>query len=59
MCINCPLFMEFRIVRWYDERKTVAQVQSFEEAYAEYNRTSNCDTIQVYAQSLLIAQKEC
>lgn len=51
--------MEFRIVRWYDERKTVAQVQSFEESYAEYNRTLNCNTIQVYAQSLLIAQKEC
>ena len=56
--------MEFRIVRWYGERKTVTRVQSFEEAYAEYNRVLkynrmlNCDTIQVYAQSLLIAQKE-
>ena len=56
--------MEFRIVRWYDERKTVTRVHSFEEAYAEYNRVLkynrmlNCDTIQVYAQSLLIAQKE-
>ena len=51
--------MEFRIVRWYGERKTVTRVQSFEEAYAEYNRVLKCDTIQVYAQSLLIAQKEC
>lgn len=51
--------MEFRIVRWYDERKTVTHVQGFEKAYAEYNKALNCDTIQVYAQSLLIAQKEC
>lgn len=51
--------MEFKIIRWYDERRTVTRVHSFEEAYAEYNKELNCDTIQVYAQELLIAQKEC
>lgn len=57
--------MEYRIVRWYDERKTVTHVHSFEEAYQEYQRNNTCDTIQVYFLTgasetpVLLAQKDC
>lgn len=57
--------MKYKIVRWYDERKTVTHVHSFEEAYQEYSKNSTCDTVQVYVltgnpeKSILLAQKEC
>lgn len=57
--------MKYKIVRWYDERKTVTHVHSFEEAYQEYSKNCACDTVQVYVltsnpeKSILLAQKEC
>ena len=55
--------MNFQIVRWYDERKTVTHVHSFEDAYKQYINASDCDTVQVYAvngsTTLLLAQKDC
>lgn len=57
--------MKYKIVRWYDERKTVTHIHSFEEAYQEYSKNSACDTVQVYVltgnpeKSILLAQKEC
>ena len=56
--------MKYKIVRWYDERKTVTHVHSFEEAYREYSKSNACDTVQVYVLvdskiSVLLAQKEC
>lgn len=57
--------MKYKIVRWYDERKTVTHVHSFEEAYQEYSKNDTCDTVQVYIltgnpeKSILLAQKEC
>lgn len=57
--------MKYKIVRWYDERKTVTHVHSFEEAYREYSKNDTCDTVQVYIltsnpeKSILLAQKEC
>lgn len=55
--------MKFRIVRWYDERKTVTYVYSFEDAYIQYINASDYDTAQVYAvngsTTLLLAQKDC
>lgn len=57
--------MKYKIVRWYDERKTVTHVHSFEEAYREYSKNDACDTVQAYVlagnpeKSILLAQKEC
>lgn len=55
--------MSFQIVKWYDERKTVTRVHSFEDAYKLYINASDCDTVQVYAvngsTTLLLAQKDC
>nr|DAJ12587.1 MAG TPA: hypothetical protein [Bacteriophage sp.] len=55
----------FEIRKWYDERKTVTRVHSLEEAYEEYTKERNCDTIQVYflmgrsETPILLAQKDC
>ena len=55
--------MEYEIVRWYDERKTVTHVQDFESAVSEYNKTDVVDTVQLYLKyngmTILLAQKEC
>lgn len=55
--------MEFQIIKWYDERKTITRVHDFEDAYKQYINASDCDTIQVYAVNgstiLLLAQKDC
>ena len=55
--------MEYEIVRWYDERKTVARVQGFDSAVQEYNKTDVADTVQLYLKyngmTILLAQKEC
>lgn len=55
--------MEYEIVRWYDERRTVTRVQGFESAVSEYNKTDVADTVQVYLKhngmTILLAQKEC
>ena len=55
--------MEYEIVRWYDERRTVTSVQGFENAVSEYNKTDVTDTVQVYLKyngmTILLAQKEC
>lgn len=54
----------FEIRKWYDERKTVTHVHSFEEAYKEYTKENSCDTVQVYflksdsEPPILLAQKE-
>lgn len=56
--------MKYKIVRWYDERRTVTHVNSFEEAYREYKKYDTCDTVQVYfllgasETPILLAQKE-
>lgn len=39
------IHMKYKIVRWYDERKTVTHVHSFEEAYREYSKNDTCDTV--------------
>ena len=55
----------FEIRKWYDERKTVTHVHSFEEAYKEYAKENSCDTVQVYflmgnsQTPFLLAQKDC
>ena len=55
----------FEIRKWYDERKTVTHVHSFEEAYKEYTKEKSCDTVQVYFLAcpfeapVLLAQKDC
>lgn len=55
----------FEIRKWYDERKTVTHVHSFEEAYKEYTKENSCDTVQVYFLTggsqtpILLAQKDC
>lgn len=56
--------MSYKIVRWYDERKTVTHLYSFEEAYKEYSKKNTCNTIQVYflrasETPILLAQREC
>ena len=55
--------MEYEIVRWYDERRTVTRVQGFDSAVSEYNKTDVADTIQVYLKhngmKILLEQKEC
>ena len=55
--------MEYEIVRWYDERKTVTRVQGFESAVSEYNKTDVVDAVQLYLKyngmTILLAQKEC
>lgn len=55
--------MEYEIVRWYDERRTVTRVQGFESAVSEYNKTDVADTVQLYLKyngmTILLAQKEC
>ncbi len=55
--------MEYEIVRWYDERRTVTRVQGFESAVSEYNKTDVVDTVQLYLKyngmTILLAQKEC
>lgn len=57
--------MKYKIVRWYDERRTILQVSSLEEAYQEYQKDNTCDTVQVYflmgasETPILLAQKEC
>lgn len=55
--------MEYKIVRWYDERRTVTHVQGFESAVSEYNKTDAADTVQLYLKynhlTILLAQKEC
>ena len=55
--------MEYEIVRWYDERKTVTHVQDFDSAVSEYNKTDVVDTVQLYLKyngmTILLAQKEC
>lgn len=54
----------FEIRKWYDERKIVTHVHSFEEAYKEYTKENSCDTVQVYflksnsEPPILLAQKE-
>ena len=54
----------FEIRKWYDERKTVTHVHSFEEAYKAYVNENSCDTVQVYFLTgssqppILLAQKE-
>ena len=30
--------MEYEIVKWYDERRTVTRIQGFESAVSEYNK---------------------
>ena len=54
--------MEYKIVRWYDERRTVTRVQGFEIAVSEYNKNGAEDTIQLYLKhngmTILLAQKE-
>lgn len=55
----------FEIRKWYDERKTVTHVHSFEQAYKEYAKENSCDTVQVYFLTgpfeapVLLAQKDC
>ena len=55
----------FEIIKWYDERKTVTHVHSFEEAYKEYTKNDSGVTVQVYflmcysQTPLLLAQKDC
>ena len=55
--------MEYEIVMWYDERKTVTRVQDFDSAVSEYNKTDVVDTVQLYLKyngmKILLAQKEC
>lgn len=55
--------MEYEIVRWYDERRTVTRVQSFDGAVSEYNNTDVADTVQLYLKyngmTILLARKEC
>ena len=55
--------MEYEIVRWHDERRTVTRVQGFESAVSEYNKTDVADTIQLHLKhkgmTILLAQKEC
>ena len=55
--------MEYKIVRWYDERRIVTRVQGFDSAISEYNKTNVADTIQLYlnynGMTILLAQKEC
>ena len=55
--------MEYEIVRWYDERRTVTRVQGFDNAVSEYNKTDIVDTVQIYLKhngtTTLLAQKEC
>ena len=55
--------MEYKIVRLYDERKTVTRVQGFDSAVSEYNKTNVADTVQLYLKyngmTILLAQKEC
>ena len=54
----------FEIRKWYDERKIVTHIHSFEEAYKAYVKENNCDTVQVYffksnsEPPNLLAQKE-
>lgn len=54
----------FEIRKWYDERKIVTHVHSFEEAYKAYVKENSCDTVQVYflknssESPILLAQKE-
>lgn len=53
----------FEIRKWYDERRIVTHVHSFEEAYKEYTKENSCDTVQVYflkssSEPILLAQKE-
>lgn len=35
--------MEYEIVKWYDERRTVTHVQGFESAVSEYNKAGVTD----------------
>lgn len=55
----------FEIRKWYDERKTVTHVHSFEKAYEKYTKENSCDTVQVYflknpfETPILLAQKDC
>lgn len=57
--------MKYEIIRWYDERRTVTYVHSFEEAYQEYQKDNTCDIVQVYflmgasETPILLAEKEC
>ena len=55
--------MEYEIVKWYDERRTVTRVQSFDSAVSEYNNTDVEDTVQLYLKyngmTILLARKEC
>lgn len=55
--------MEYEIVKWYDERRTVTRVQGFESAVSEYNKAGVADTVQLYLKyngmTILLAQKEC
>ena len=57
------LVMEYKIVRWYDERRIVTRVQGFDSAVSEYNKTNVADTVQLYLNyngiTILLAQKEC
>ena len=61
--VKSILVMEYEIVRWYDERRTVTRVQGFESAVSEYNKTDVVDTVQLYLKyngmTILLAQKEC
>lgn len=55
--------MEYEIIRWHDEKRTVTRVQGFDSAVSEYNKTNVADTIQLYlnynGMKILLAQKEC
>ena len=55
--------MEYKIVKWYDERRIVTRVQGFESAVSEYNKAGVADTVQLYLKyngmTILLAQKEC
>lgn len=55
--------MEYEIVKWYDERRTVTRVQGFESAVLEYNKAGVADTVQLYLKyngmTILLVQKEC
>lgn len=55
--------MEYKIVKWYDERRIVTRVQDFESAVSEYNKADVVDTVQLYLKyngmTILLAQKEC
>ena len=55
--------MEYKIVRWYDERRTVTRVQGFDSAVSEYNKIDVAGTVQLYLKyngmTILLAQREC